>query len=343
MKKILIVGGLGYLGPVIASELKKHISDLYINCIDLNLFQDAAFDDFYHLFNNIFIKDKRNIEAEDLKKTDVVIDLAAVSNDPMGHDFENATMDINYKSSINLANLAKKNGVKKYIFASSCSIYGVAGDESRKEDDPKNPLTAYAKSKWYTEQDLSKIANNNFSIIALRFATACGWSPMFRADLVLNDFILNALTENSIKVLSDGTPWRPLIHTNDIAKAVTWAAVSNFKKPFDYYNIGSNQWTLTIKELAESVANVLGVKYEIVGESGADKRSYKVDFGKFTEIAPEWTPAENINTSIINISDNLKKHPQKIKNFRQGNLIRLNVLRNLIKSNQIDMNLKKVN
>lgn len=336
--KVTIVGGYGYLGPVISTVLKKHFPDARVTVIDTQLFKDSVFENIDDRFDRIVVKDKRDIVAADLAGTDVVVDLAAVSNDPMGTDFEAATMEINSAAAINLAKLAKSAGVKRFIFASSCSIYGAAGDSARSEGDEKNPLTAYARSKWEGEQGLEPLVGDGFSVIALRFATACGWSPVYRADLVLNDFVITAVTQKKITVLSDGTPWRPLIHTRDIGRAVTWACQVD-QNGFQAYNVGSNRWTLTIRELAESVGKVLNVPVEITGERGGDKRSYRVNFDKFEKAAPQWLPQEDVNSTVEDIKTELLKHPERLPNFREGNLIRHNVLRARIASGEIDKQL----
>ena len=257
----------------------------------------------------------------------------------MGKDFAKATIDINETSTISLAYKSKISGVKKFIFASSCSIYGSAGDTPRREDDLKKPLTEYAISKWNAEQSLSKIADNNFSIIALRFATACGWSPNFRADLVLNDFVVTALVEKKIIVLSDGTPWRPLIHTKDIGKAVAWSCQAKILG-YEAYNVGSNNWTLTIKDLADCVANIMKVPSLISNKYSSDKRSYRVCFDKFEDRAKGWLPSENLKSTIGELQEKLIPFKHRLKDFRSGDLIRLNVLKKLVKEKKLTKELK---
>lgn len=333
--KILIVGGTGYLGPVIADRIRSLLKPERLDAIDADWFTAAALAEYKTPFSNIIKQDKRLISEDVLKHYDVVVDLAAVSNDPMGADFENVTMEINYKAAVNLAKTAKKAGVKRFIFASSCSIYGAAGDQRRSEEAEKNPLTAYAKSKWHTEVDLESLADEKFSIIALRFATACGWSPTFRADLVLNDFVATALTQKNIVVLSDGTPWRPLVHVRDIGRAVAWAAQVQHEG-FGAYNVGSNVWTLTIRDLASKVAEILDVPYEITGQGSTDKRSYCVSFDKFESAAKDWLPLEQVDSAVAEMREQLAKHQDKLHDFRHGSLIRLNMLRAKIKHGELD-------
>ena len=336
---ILIVGGLGYLGPVVAKTIRHLLDPIKLDVFDTGWFLKSSIIDGTTDYDEVFTVDKRDITKDLLSPYDVVIDFAAVSNDPMGKDFENATMAINAYATIKLAEACKSAGVKRFVFASSCSIYGAAGDVARTEMDEKDPLTAYAKSKWQAEQMLAPLTDANFSAIALRFATACGWSPHFRSDLVLNDFVLTALTEGAIKVLSDGTPWRPLIHVKDIGRAVAWACQSQLTH-FHMYNVGSNHWTLTIGELAANVSELLNVPYEIINENGPDKRSYKVAFDKFEHDARGWLPQENLQTAVSEIKQQLQPFIENYTDSRASNLIRLNVLREMKEGNVIDGELR---
>ena len=338
--KILIVGGLGYLGPVIASRIKETVSNASLDTAETAWFVKSRLVDEESYYGKILKKDKRDLTIEDLQPYDVVIDLAAVSNDPMGKDFEDPTMEINGHAAISLAERCKTAGVKRFVFASSCSIYGSAGDQARFEGDSKGPLTAYAKSKWLVEQGIEPLAKDDFSIIALRFATACGWSPHFRADLVLNDFVLTALVEQKITVLSDGTPWRPLIHVRDIGLAVAWACQVH-KMGFEAYNVGSNNWTLTIGELANIVSEIMNVEVDITNDNGPDKRSYRVAFDKFEADANGWTPQENVQTSVDEMAKNLRPFVNELSDFRNGKLIRLNVLRQMVENEQLDKSLRR--
>ena len=170
-----------------------------------------------------YFGDMRRFPAELLKGIDAIVRLAAISNDPIGNKFEEVTLDINYRSSVNLATKARDAGVSSFVFASSCSMYGSADDGARTEDSQLNPLTAYAKSKVLTEQGLKPLASNRFNVTCLRFSTACGWSDRLRLDLVLNDFVAGAVASGRITILSDGTPWRPLINVRDMARAIDWA------------------------------------------------------------------------------------------------------------------------
>lgn len=339
--KILMVGGLGYLGPVVSQVMTENLKMDCIDVLDTGWFLGAAVELKKYKFDQVYIGDKRDLNVSQLEKYDVVIDLAAVSNDPMGNDFEPATIEINAEAAVELAKRAKQAGVRTFIFASSCSIYGAAGDKARQEGDFKNPLTAYALSKMQAEQGLEPLGNGNFAIKALRFATACGWSPHFRADLVLNDFVLTAKIEGKIEVLSDGTPWRPLIHVKDIGRAVAWACQAK-DKGYQAYNVGSNNWTLSIGDLAQQVSEILGVPFIIVNSQGSDKRSYKVSFDKFEKAAQGWLPEQDLRSAVLEICGKLQPNLRLYKNFRQGNLIRLNILREMAAKGKLSPSLRSL-
>ena len=208
----------------------------------------------------------------------------------MSFKFEEITLDINYRAAVKLAKMAKDNGVKSFVYASSCSMYGLADDSERKEGDKLNPLTAYARSKVMAETDLEPLAGDGFTITCHRFATACGWTNRLRLDLVLNDFVAGALVNKEISILSDGTPWRPMINTKDMARAILWGAS---RKPenggkFLAVNTGSNQWNNRILALAEAIETVIpGVKISVNPDAPPDKRSYRANFDLFKKLAPD--------------------------------------------------------
>ena len=217
-KNILIIGHKGYLGTSLTKYLMKASNyKLNITGLDYNLFSLNDYSKKNNLIKNIY-NDCRKINLKSINPIpDVIIYLAAVSNDPMGSEFKEATKEINYSSCINIAEKSKKLGIKKFIFASSCSMYGSSGKSLKKESDKLAPLTDYAKSKVKAEKKLENISSKNFNVIALRFATAAGLSENLRLDLVFNDFIANAILEKKILLLSSGLSWRPLIHVKDIS------------------------------------------------------------------------------------------------------------------------------
>jgi nucleoside-diphosphate-sugar epimerase len=292
------------------------------------------------LLHRQYYGDVRNFDPAILKSVDAVIYLAAISNDPMGNVFEEATMDINAEAAINIARAAKGNAVKHFVFASSCSVYGFADSEPRTESSEVNPLTAYAKSKIAAEKGLSNLADDNFRITCLRFATACGYSDRLRLDLVLNDFVASAIAEKKISILSDGSPWRPLIHVKDMARAMDWAINRNNAANFLIINAGSNRWNYQVKELAAAVQlSFDNIEVNINKDAQPDKRSYKVSFDLFESLAGSYQPQINLSDAVADLRNGLSAIYFNDVNFRQSNLVRLKRIQSLIDNSVIDENL----
>jgi nucleoside-diphosphate-sugar epimerase len=344
--KILITGNLGYIGPVLSKYLKNSNPKNYIAGIDSGFFAHcltgvSCSPEIY--IDQQYYGDVRKINESLLEGFDAVVHLAAVSNDPMGNKFETVTNEINHKASVNLAKLASKAGVKRFVFASSCSIYGFAEGGPRTETDTLNPLTAYAKSKVNTEIALQELSGTSDMIItALRFSTACGMSDRIRLDLVLNDFVASALSTGKIVVLSDGSPWRPLIDVKDMARAIDWALVRS-ESPGKYLaiNIGRNDFNYQVKQIAEVVAGVIpGTQISINTNALPDKRSYQVDFSLFNKIAPDHLPLTNLVQSANEIKEGLQIMQFNDANFRESQLIRLKVLEKHMASNKLSTNLE---
>jgi nucleoside-diphosphate-sugar epimerase len=337
--KILITGNLGYVGPVVRDHLLKKFKKAEITGYDIGFFKKNFI--YAQKRNKNFIQkygDIRNIKASFVKKFDTVIHLAGISNDPIGNKFTKITNEINLTASIRLFKLCKNHSIKNFIFASSCSIYGAGGKNNKNESDSIKPLTAYAKSKSNFEKEIKKIKAPQMKITSLRFATACGASPNLRIDLVLNDFVFSAIKLKSLKILSDGTPWRPIIHVKDMARAIEWAIIRKkyIKKEPLFINIGSNKNNFQIKKIIKKILKVfkkINISYEIKQKN--DKRSYKVDFSLFEKIAPKHQPLFNLDKSIIDLKTTIKKI-QIINNQKDiEKLIRLKTLEKLIKNKQI--------
>lgn len=272
--KITVVGGLGYVGSALLKNAKK--SKNILSIIDPNWF-DTNLEQFEG--TSLTLKDIRHVSR--LPDGDVLIYLAAISNDPMGREYSHLTQIINANEAVRIAEMAKKQRYSKFIFASSCSVYGGSGSKPRAEDDELEPLTDYAVSKVEAEKHLQLVADEKMDVVCLRFATACGVSGNIRLDLALNDFVLTGLLTGNIKVLSDGTPWRPFIDVNDMAQVMLSFCEKNCATQFEVFNIGSRQFTFRMKDLAERVSHFLNCNYEILGEVSNDTRSYTVDFSKF--------------------------------------------------------------
>jgi len=333
--KILVTGNMGYIGPCVVSHLRSRWSDAELIGVDMGFFASCL--------TNVqvlpeckvdvqYFADIRRISPHLLKNVDAVVHLAAISNDPMGNKFENVTLDINYRASINLAKLAKSAGVKAFVFASSCSMYGAAEDEAKTENSTLNPLTAYAKSKVNTETELEPLADSEFKITSLRFSTACGMSDRLRLDLVLNDFVAGAVASKKITILSDGSPWRPLINIKDMARAIEWAIIRDIADSGEFLavNVGSDEWNYQVKDLAVAVAKIIpNVEVSINTNAQPDKRSYRVNFGLFKKLAPNHQPKYDLLSSIEELKNGLEEMGFNDPDFRNSRYMRLKTLTDL--------------
>ncbi len=342
--KIVILGNMGYVGPGVTERLRKTYPTATLIGYDTGFFASCLTHAEYlpeRKLDQQYFGDIRNFPDSILHDTDAVINLAAISNDPMGSAFEKVTMDVNYIACIQIAKRAKALGVKSFVFASSCSVYGAANSKAT-EDSNVNPLTAYARSKVYAERDLRPLADQDFTITCLRFGTACGMSPRLRLDLVLNDFVACALSSKQITILSDGTPWRPLINVKDMAVAIDWAiGRPSSLGAFLAVNTGSESWNYQVKQLAEAVAFVIpDVKVSVNEEAPADKRSYLVDFSLYKILAPKHQPQYDLLTTIKDLKDGLEAMNFNDQDFRNSNLMRLKVLTTLQSKDQLRVDLK---
>ncbi|MEW6116810.1 MAG: SDR family oxidoreductase [Nitrospirota bacterium] len=335
---ILITGNMGYIGPSVVERLRSSYPEAVLTGFDTGYFAHCLTNarTFPECRVNLqHFGDVRTLRADVLKDIDAVVHLAAISNDPMGNTFEDVTFDINYRSSVVLAKMAREAGVKTFVYASSCSMYGAADDGPRDERSPLNPLTAYAKSKVMTERELAQLANDDFIVTSLRFSTACGMSERLRLDLVLNDFVAGAVTSKKITILSDGTPWRPLINVKDMARAIDWATgrTADNGGQFLAVNIGSNEWNYQVRDLAQAVAEVIpGTEMSINKDAQPDKRSYRVSFDLFKALAPDHQPQVDLITTIRELKEGLEAMHFSNNNFRNSAFMRLKVLQSLRES-----------
>lgn len=343
--KILIAGNMGYIGPVVGQYFRSRYEDLQLVGFDPGFFAGCLADprEFpERIYDRQVFGDVRETPKEVVEGVDVVIYLAAVSNDPMGKEFEEATHAINARAAAAVARTAKESGVHHFVFASSCSVYGFAEEGAKTEESELNPLTAYARSKIEGEKLLEPLAGPDFRVTCLRFGTACGWSPRIRLDLVLNDFLACALALGKIEILSDGTPWRPLIHVRDMARAMDWAShrETDNEKAFLTANIGSDQWNFQVRDLALAVQKVDPSTEVFINENASpDGRSYRVDFERFRTLAPDYQPAETLEEAISEIHRNLSDLGFRDEAFRQSNYIRLKVLKDLVDRRGLQRNL----
>lgn len=344
--KILITGNMGYVGPGVVSHLRQKFPDSILAGFDMAYFAACLTNTSVVPESKLdvqFFGDVRTIHADVFEGIDVVIHLAAISNDPMGMRFEEVTMDVNYRSSIKIARMAKEAGAKVFIFASSCSMYGAAEGRPKTENSLLNPLTAYARSKVYTEQDLALMADERFKVTCLRFATACGMSDRLRLDLVLNDFVAGAVASGKIDILSDGSPWRPLIHVKDMARAIEWAIIrtADAESAFIALNVGSKAWNYQVWELAEAVASAIpGTRVKLNNHAPPDKRSYRVNFNLFKSLAPYHQPVYTLKQTIAELYASLFSMNFKNHDFRNSDFMRLKVLTSLQEKHYINSKLE---
>ncbi|MGG5808738.1 NAD-dependent epimerase/dehydratase family protein [Falsiroseomonas sp. CW058] len=346
--RILITGNMGYVGPVVAAHLRAAMPQAELIGYDTGFFADCLTTPDglpEHLLDAQHFGDIRDIPAALLDGVDAVVHLAAISNDPMGVRYEAPTMEINARASIRLAALAHQAGVRSFVFASSCSMYGFAEGGPRREGDALNPLTAYARSKVAVEESLHAMQPQAMTVTCLRFATACGMSPRLRLDLVMNDFVAGAVAANDITVLSDGTPWRPLIEVRDMARAIEWAIGRDAGAGGRVLsvNVGSDRLTLQVRDIAQAVAKeVPGTRVSINTEAPPDKRSYRVDFALFRQLAPHHQPRIGLEEAVRGLRDGLTAIAFADGRFREGRCIRLKVLDALAARGRIDAALRRV-
>ncbi len=331
--RILITGNMGYIGPVLVKELRSTFPNLELIGFDTGYFGHCLTNPDLlpeSKLDTQYFGDLRNFPYSLLSDVDAVIHLASISNDPMGKQFEKATSSINYKAGAKLAKKSIEYGVKRFIFASSCSMYGKANNDQKKETDEIKPLTSYARSKVLLENYLSELNLNKSIVTSLRFSTACGMSDRLRLDLVLNDFVACAISSKEITVLSDGKPWRPLIDVKDMSRAIIWSLVREQSDGGQYLaiNIGSDQWNYQVEDLAHAVAKALpGTNVSINRNALPDNRSYRVNFSLFKKVAPDHQPKCTLESSINDLIEGMQNIKFNNKDFRSSEYMRLEVLR----------------
>ena len=342
--KVLVTGDKGYIGSVLTTRL---ISKGYkVKGLDANYYIDCLLENDNGGYEQL-IKDIRDVSIEDINDIDAVIHLAALSNDPLGEFDSSLTTRINFDATLKLASLAKKCGVRRFIFASSQSMYGVSSNDTEldEEKSEKNPITAYAKTKWKSELELLKLSNKDFNVVCFRPSTVFGASPRLRCDIVFNNFVACAYTTGKIEIKSDGSPWRPVIHVNDVCDAF----ISGLKAPEDLisgksYNVGVKDGNYTVKLLAEVAAKYIP-NSEIIftGEHGKDARTYRVSFKKINEELSEWyKPKWDLDKGAQQMIELFNRCNFSELDFRGIKTNRLLKLKDSIKKNKIDQYLRKI-
>ncbi len=334
--RILITGNLGYIGTILTPRLASEGYEVW--GLDTAYYQECLFDsqsDSCEVLHKQIFKDIRDIKEEDLLDVDAIIHLAALSNDPTGEIDPKLTEEINYRASVCLAKSARNAGVSRFLFASSCSIYGQGGGKALTERAPFHPLTAYAHSKAKAEYDIAALACDSFSPVFLRCGTAYGFSPRLRFDIVVNNLTGWAFTTGQVKLMSDGRAWRPIVHIEDIASAFHAALAAPAEAIHNQaLNVGQEEQNYQIRDIADLVAQIVP-NCEVTYNEGAsaDSRTYHVSFEKIREVLPDFKPVWGLKRGIRQLYEAFKNNGLTLEEFQGRKYTRIKQLQYLLNSN----------
>ncbi|MGA6983366.1 MAG: SDR family oxidoreductase [Candidatus Sulfotelmatobacter sp.] len=324
--RVVVTGNRGYIGTHLVEILKAE--GHFVTGVDLDLFEGCAFEPFTEPDQQLW-QDLRTLTARQLEGYDCVMHLGAISNDPMGDLDANITYSINRDGSIKLAALARDAGVPRFLFASSCSIYGKGEKLDLTEQDAVNPVSAYAESKIDAEKGIGELADRNFTVGFLRNATAYGYSPMLRIDLVVNNLLGCAVSRGDIRIMSDGTPWRPLVHCRDIARAF----VAFSKAPADKIqntpiNVGGNAENYQVRQVGDYVQRLVpNASIVYTGEIGSDPRNYRVSFDLLGKQLPDFVLAYTLEEGMEELHRKMVEHKFSLQDFNGDRYVRLRTLK----------------
>jgi nucleoside-diphosphate-sugar epimerase len=321
--KVLVTGHQGYIGSVMVPLLLEGGHEVV--GLDTGLYEACSFGDRRREVAGVRL-DIRNVEPRHLEGFEAVVHLAALSNDPLGDLEPQLTYDINHRASVRLAGAARQAGVERFLFASSCSLYGASGtDAPLTEEAPFNPVTPYGESKILVERDVSELATDSFSPVYFRNATAYGVSPYLRVDIMVNNLVGYAVTTGEVLIKSDGSPWRPLVHVEDICRAFLAALGADRRRIHNQaFNVGLSEENFRVREVADMVESVVtGSRVEYADGASADARDYRVDFAKIQRVLPEFRPRWTVRKGVEELYEAYRRYDLTADEFLGGRYVRL--------------------
>ena len=339
--RVLVAGDGGYIGAVLVPFF--HAAGQEVTGLDLGLYDGCDLGPALPHTARRGHADMRDVTASQLTGYDAVVCLAALSNDPLGDLNPAATYSVNLDGTLHLARTAKEAGVPRFLFSSSCSLYGAAGSSAVGEDADLNPVTAYGETKVLAERELSKLADDNFSPTYLRNATAYGASTRLRLDIVVNNLTAIALTTRKVHLQSDGTPWRPLVHIEDISRAFLAMLEAPREKVHDEaFNVGRAEDNLQVRDIAEMVREAVpGASITLADNAGPDLRDYRVDFSKLSETFPELRMRWRVRGGVTELLDSYVAHGLTYADFTSARYVRLRRIRDLLAAGEVDEQLRR--